>query len=98
MNRDAATPHPDVPTMYAATVTAITAHDCERWVCTCGNTPHSSGFCMIDRNGDDTAHAPERWVEPLYKCDGCGHVIDAATYDDTTHTVAVVGRLPNPAH
>ncbi|UUV35993.1 hypothetical protein NQK81_21985 [Amycolatopsis roodepoortensis] len=53
---------------------------------------------MIDSNGDDVAHAPGRWVEPLYKCDGCGHVIDAATYDDTTHTVAVVGRLPHRAH
>ncbi|MBB5856417.1 hypothetical protein HDA45_006504 [Amycolatopsis umgeniensis] len=73
MNRDAATPHPDVPTMRAATVATITAHDCERWVCVCGNTPHSSGFCMIDRNGDDIAHAPNGGSNP------CTSATDAGT-------------------
>lgn len=88
-------PRCDVPTMRPVTVHTITAHDDDQWECMCGNVPHSDGFCMIDRDGNDTAHAPERWVESLYKCDRCGLVIDAATYDDDRSTVAVVGHLPS---
>ena len=51
------------------------------WVCVCGNTPHGTGFHPCDNDGypcepyANYLRVDDRWTR-LYKCDGCGLVID----------------------
>lgn len=76
-----------------ADVAAITAHAEDWWECRCGNKPCYSGFDTIDRDGNDVANEPERWTEPLYRCNSCGLVVDASTTDTAARTITVIGRM-----
>ncbi|OXM59564.1 hypothetical protein CF165_47025 [Amycolatopsis vastitatis] len=86
-------PRTTVPTLAPVNITTITAEEIDRWLCECGNTPHGDGFDFVDRHGNSVDPTPEQWPEPLYMCNNCGLVMDAATVDITAHTVAVIGRI-----
>jgi len=81
------------PALSPADVATIAALEEDRWKCHCGNIPHSDGFAPANRRGREVEPTPDQWPEPLYVCNRCGLVMDAATVNLTTHTVAVVGRI-----
>jgi hypothetical protein len=54
--------------------------------CLCGNHPLAQGFFPCDRQGN-LAESNEAWIEPLYRCDRCGRIINSETWE-------VVDRVP----
>lgn len=79
--------------LAAAEVATIAATEEDFWKCHCGNTPHADGFVPVDRRGNEVEPTAKQWPEPLYACNRCGLVLDAASVDMTAHTVAVIGRI-----
>ncbi len=79
--------------LAAADVTTIAAFEDDWWRCDCGNVPHEDGFVPVDRQGREVEPTPAQWPKPLYACCRCGLVMDAATVDLVTGTVAVIGRV-----
>ncbi len=62
--------------------------DGEDWlICPCGNEPDHDGFVPCDASGQEVEPTPRAWPQPLYACQRCGRIIDAATR-------RVVGRRP----
>ena len=64
------------------------------WECTCGNRPDLDGFYPCDPTGHEVEPDPDSdWDVKLLYCVDCSLVMDQSTYDSTTQTVAVVGRI-----
>jgi uncharacterized Zn finger protein len=80
---------PDLPT--------ITATCEDAWDCACGNREYLSGFYHCSPTGrtldPDLESDMDEWDGKLYYCPDCGLVMDQTTYDSTTQTIAVVGRI-----
>ncbi|UKD50910.1 hypothetical protein L3Q65_01035 (plasmid) [Amycolatopsis sp. FU40] len=81
------------PTLLPSDVDTIEAAAEDFWICRCGNKPHGSGFVPVDRHGTEVDPTPSQWPELLYRCNGCGLVMDGSTVDTMARTVAVIGRI-----
>ncbi|MDQ2882163.1 MAG: hypothetical protein M3Y48_13325 [Actinomycetota bacterium] len=71
------------------------------WKCACGNEPWFEGFWPCSPAGriidPETESDWSDWDQKLNFCCQCGLVMDQTTYDPTTQTVAVIGRIQNYA-
>ena len=74
----------------------ITAEYEDAWECACGNRPDLDGFYPCDPTGREVEPDPgSDWDVKLLYCADYGLIMDQSTYDSTSQTVTVVGRIQN---
>ena len=61
---------------------------CDAWVCVCGNDSDGAGLFPCDINGNGVEPTHTDWTTNLWRCDGCGRIIEGTQG-------YVVGRAEN---